>query len=142
MCEAPAEGENFSKDPLLPEHTNKAFHDYNNIRWAARKSPKRRGVPSWDIPAEIWRMALWPDYTLGYMRWGVGSTRTNNYPQGLKGRVFKLCEATRRSQCLPAQSCTRQGFRVHKKSLPHIDDFGAFMTAGLCTASVLSANFV
>ena len=125
VCETPVGENNFSETPLLPEHTNKAYHDYNNIRWAARQSPNRRGVPSWDIPAEIWRMALWPNYTLGYMRWGVGSTRTYEYPQDLKGRVFKLCEAIRRSQCLPAQFCTSQGFRVHKKSLPHIDDSGA-----------------
>ena len=59
------------------------------------------------------------------MRWGVGSTRTYSYPQDLKGRVFKLCEAIRRSQCLPAQFCTSLGFRVHTKSLPHIDDSGA-----------------
>ena len=82
-------GEIFSKNPLLLEHTNKAFHDYSDIRWAARESPNRRGVPSWDILAEIWRMAFRPDYTLGYMRLGVGSIRTYDYPPRSEGQGFQ-----------------------------------------------------
>jgi hypothetical protein len=54
------------------EHVEQAEEDLQAMRRILRKAKKRRAVPVWSAPLELWWMLLWPNYRTSMKMAGVG----------------------------------------------------------------------
>eukprot|EP00969_Alexandrium_andersonii_P237216 10471090-Alexandrium_andersonii.AAC.1 len=105
----------------------------------------RRGVPKGEVPSEVWRLALYPDWhRVGFApRWGIGHCATYSPPDTIRNWMSVLWAVILSSSCAPNQFLVNSGFYVHKKAMPHICE--ASYAQGLrtvhCYASLPQALF-
>ena len=80
----------------------------------------RRGVPSWDVRAEIWRMAFNPQWVWKRRRLGIGAPANFQEAPASRDMMLSRFALIRHKVRIPCQFGLSQGRRVPKKLISHV----------------------
>ena len=108
--------------PFWREAVNDASRDFLEIKRLARTSQLRKGVPKWEVPAELWRLILHPDKVVSVLPFGLGHNRKYERPTEATSRVIQMLSLIRLHRSVPPLMNASESFNVHKKASSHLDE--------------------
>ena len=91
------------------------------LRRRAVKAGNRRGVPHGEIPSELWRVILNPQWLLKPMRHGLGYVPKFAGAGPVVEKLKHLCGIIGATARLPLQFNISVGFHMLKKVVSHVD---------------------
>ena len=108
--------------PFWREAVCDASRDLREIRKLARTSQLRKGVPNWEVPAELWRLVLHPDKVISRLPVGLGHNRRYECPTEVSSRIIQMLSLIRLHRSVPPPMNASESFDVHKKTSSHLDE--------------------
>ena len=103
-------------DPPNYEGTEfrEAREDMKGMRYYIRKAKKRRAVPEWALPLEIWWLCLHPDYRIDDTKLGLGADRAPPAAERTREAMNKLLGKIRETNTTPLSWHRSQGCPIDK----------------------------
>ena len=98
-----AERQSCAEDPPQYDDTaaKEASTDEQGLRFCLRKAKKRRAVPEWALPLEVWWLCLHPGYRLKDKHLGVGADRTVPSTAHTRDAIRRLLRMFRAADTTP-----------------------------------------
>ena len=107
-------GNNFTPVCETQEAISRAKLDVHMVRAAIRKHPMRKSVPSWGVPAEVWRQLLHPADRAVRLRNGVGHRPACPPTTQLERRFLQGFTSIRRFERAPEIWQLSQTHKINK----------------------------
>eukprot|EP00971_Amphidinium_carterae_P332499 6466688-Amphidinium_carterae.1 len=85
----------------------------------AKHAGMRKGIPSHEVPMEVWRMLLNPTDVQKQLKLGLGACSPLSTPKTFQRCFLQLLQVIRATGHAPRQFHYSQGILVHKKAMPH-----------------------
>ena len=95
---------------------SQAEMDYKAVRQLLWSHPFRKSVPTWSVPAEIWRMLLYPNVPSASRRSGLGFRIAHFDNTMVHKRFFQGFAAVRRYNRTPSQWQLSQTHKLSKRN--------------------------
>ena len=108
--------------PFWREAVCDASRDSQEIRKLARTSQLRKGVPKWEVPAELWRLILHPDKVISRLPLGLGHNRRYECPTEVSSRIIQMLSLIRLHRSVPPLMTASESFNVHRKDSSHLGE--------------------